>query len=170
MPAGQYEFERAGAGLTEERDAVIRESSGVLLHVVHHLVDELRVVQAAEDLFNHGLLIGREEPADFNRRDEPVVIDLRTQRIIERKDNLRLLLRCERFVESGGKGFRGAGNLTRKRRSQCGACCAECGGFEETAAIRRAGRSHVPGLLTLSKVRTRAELLLFASVYTCSGP
>ena len=80
----------------------------VLLDVVHHFVDELGIVQPAKDLVDHGLLIGREELLDLERRDHPVVVHLRAQRIIERKGDFLFLFRGQAAVKRGNKRLRRA--------------------------------------------------------------
>src|SRR5262245_61117510 len=65
-------------------------------------------MQAAENLPDHGLLIGGKEFADASRSDEPVVVYFGAEGVVERKSDHFRLLGGEAFVECGYEGFRGS--------------------------------------------------------------
>ena len=125
VAASENELERTRARLTEQSDGVLAETTRVVTDVVKHLVHELRVVQPAENLGDHGLLVGREEVLDADRGDVPVVVDLRSQRVVEREGDLALLLGGQALVELRHQCLRGrmpggGGNARSHRRSSQG--------------------------------------------------
>ena len=103
---GEDELELPGARLSEKRDRIILQASGILLDVILDLVVEVWVVEAAEDVLNHRLLVGRIKVTDAMRRDVPVVVDFGAQRVIEGKRHLASLFRGQAVVELRDDGFR----------------------------------------------------------------
>jgi hypothetical protein len=81
--------------------------------MVHDLVDKLGIVQPAEDLIDHGLLIRGEELADGDGRYLPVIVHFRAQRVVERKNYLWPLRVGQAVVKGGYQGFRGSSEFRR---------------------------------------------------------
>src|SRR5713226_3585475 len=106
MPPGQDELESAGAGLAEQGDGIVPQPARILVDVVEDLVRKLRIVQVAENLGNHRLLVGRKEFANLDGRDVPVVVHLGLKGMTERKRDLLSLLGCQALVERGDQRFR----------------------------------------------------------------
>ena len=93
MPAGKDKLKLAGAWLAEQGDRAGPETffPGVVFDLLENLLGILRAVHVEEDLADHSLLVRGEILADTLLGDVPVVIDLRSERMLERK-NGRLFL------------------------------------------------------------------------------
>src|SRR5262245_66305258 len=85
MAPGQHKLELSRAWLAEKRNRVIPQIAAIIFDVSHDLLDISRVVHAAENLFDHRLLVAGEEFADERVRDAPVIIYFGLQRMIEVK-------------------------------------------------------------------------------------
>src|SRR5436190_23082586 len=99
MASGQNEFKFSCARLAKERDRTGAETclATVVNHLLHHFVGVFGAVQAKENLADHLLLVLREKIRQLLVHDMPVVIDLGSERMIERKYNGLLLLLAEAF-------------------------------------------------------------------------
>src|SRR2546426_4600369 len=161
MPPGQNELESAGAGLAEQGDGIVPQPARILVDVVEDLVRELRVVQVAENLGNHRLLVGCKEFANLDGRDVPVVVHLGLEGMTERKRDLLSLLGSQALVERGDQrlrplaeiGFardaRGSPLDDRDRRRCCQADASHGHRFQKTStvefvAVRASHGFHLP--------------------------
>src|ERR1044071_6246049 len=118
MPAGEHKLKLAGTRLAKKSDGGIAESlfATVVNYLAHDLLGIFRAVQAHENLANHLLLIFGKELRGLLVCNMPVVIDLRTQGMIEWECNSFALLFVEAFVEGSDKRLRlglGGNRITR---------------------------------------------------------
>src|SRR3990172_8968321 len=107
MPPGQDKFKSAAAGLSEKRRGIIFDPTAVFVDVVQDFVEKLRVVKISEYFPGHGLLIRREEFPDAHRRNAPVVVHTRAQRMVKRKRHPWLLLWRQTLEQRGHQCFGG---------------------------------------------------------------
>src|SRR5215510_4797008 len=152
MAPGQHKLEPPSAWLAEKRNRVIPQIAAVVFDVSHHLLDISRVVHAAENLFDHRLLVAGEEFADEWARDTPIIVNFGLQRMIEvKRDYLFLRLgeaTMERRNQRLGLALAALESRGRKRRRQCGHVLgsgggpvgqtSNNGGLEKVATRRRA--------------------------------
>src|SRR6185503_1413456 len=97
MPAGQNELEFTGARLAEQSDGRAAEAflAAIMFDLLNHSRGIFGAVKADEDFADHRLLIFGEELGNLFVSDHPVVVHLRTQRIVERETNRLSLLLLE---------------------------------------------------------------------------
>ena len=136
VPAREDELELAGAGLAEHRDRISAEPAAVFLHMVDDFVVEFRIVQAAEDLLDHCLLVRHEGLSDPRLGDLPVGVDLRPELVVEGKTDLRALLRREALVERRDQRL-GVPSELRGRSHRQRACGCRRGSFQELSPVER---------------------------------
>src|SRR5262245_45498730 len=132
MAPGQHKLELPRAWLAEKRNRVIPQIAAVIFDVSHHLLDISRVVHAAENLFDHRLLVASEEFADEWARDAPIIVNFGLERMIElKRDDLFLRLgetTMERRNQRLSLAFAALESRRRKRRRQCGHVLGSGGG------------------------------------------
>ena len=87
VPTSQHKLELAGIRFAKQRHRRALESfvPGVVPHLAKHGFGVLLAVQFQENLLHQRLLIPVENLADAFFGDVPVVVDLFTQRVLERK-------------------------------------------------------------------------------------
>src|SRR5262249_47117198 len=152
MAPSQHKLEPPRARLAEKRNRVIPQIAAVVFDVSHDLIDISRVVHAAENLFDHRLLVAGEEFADERARDAPVIVDFGLQRMIEVKGDYLFLRLGEATMERRnqrlGLALAALESRRQKPSRQCGHVLgsdggpggqsSNNGGLEKVATRRRA--------------------------------
>ena len=112
MAARQDKFKTPGARIAEKSDGARAETffAAVVLDLAVNCLGVFGTVEVVENVFDHlPLVLGEEARADFLVRDEPVVVHLRAERVLEGKTDRPALFFAESLVERADQSFRRAG-------------------------------------------------------------